>query len=78
MNARRLIDSLVEGRDDIGTLNIPASGKRNARMSGAFGTSPGKFKLWTKMISDLVNGGKVTGFKNKDAAGPVSMSHPPA
>ena len=68
MKARSVIDSLLEGEDDIGTLDTPASGKRYARMKGKFGTSPGKFNLYTKMIADLVNGGRITPFKNRQAA----------
>lgn len=36
-------------------------------MTGARGTtSPGKLNLYTKVVADLVNGGKTTGFTSKD------------
>jgi hypothetical protein len=66
VKAKELINQLHE-RDDIGSLDIPASGKRYARMSGKFGTSPKKFDLYMKMTADLTNQ-KVGPFKNKQAA----------
>jgi hypothetical protein len=57
---------LMEGRDDINKLPIPAAGKRIARMSGRFSTSPAKPELYKKMIADLVNNGNQA-FVNRDA-----------
>ena len=59
-------DEIGEGRDDIGTLPIPSSGKRYARMKGLKGLRH-KFKLWTDMVADLTNEPRGGGFVNRDA-----------
>jgi len=67
VSSRQLIDALVEGRDDIGHIPIPHSGKVNARQKGKDGMNGQlRLKRFVKMNADLVNGGKVMGFRNKD------------
>src|SRR5690606_18933847 len=62
-------------RDDIDSLNIPASGKRYARMRGInVLKGSNKQKLYTRMVSKLVNGGRAKGFPNRDVVGPVRMA----
>jgi hypothetical protein len=64
-------------RDDIGKLNMPASSKRYARMSGISWTQGNKKQnLRTQMVATLTNGGRTQGFPNKDAVGPVRMASP--
>jgi hypothetical protein len=62
-------------RDDISKLPMSASGKRYARLHGMKDLAPGrKFRLYSKMVADEVNGGVIKGFVNRDAAGKVKKT----
>ena len=69
--ATRVVDQLIEGRDDIGSLPIPASGKKYARMRGLRATEQGvKPAEYMRMCRDLGNAGKpIKGFKDYDEGG---------
>lgn len=60
---------VAEGRDDLSSLPIPASGKAYSRMKGKRGTdAQRKFRLFTRMSADLTNQGRIEGFKNRQVA----------
>lgn len=64
-------------RDDISNIAIPGSAKRYARMAGLqFTKGSRKFDMASQVVADLVNGGKLSQFKSKDVAGPVTMASP--
>lgn len=73
-NARQLIEQVLAERDDISKLPMSRDAKRYTRMSGQFGVTLPKFKLYTRMVAGEVNGGVVKGFKNKDATGKVKRT----
>lgn len=66
-------------RDDIGTLHLPRSARRYARMSGLRSlVPPFKQELFTQVMADLVNRGKTRGFRSRDAAGKVRNTLSPS
>lgn len=66
--AEKIVALLLDGRDDVNKLPIPASGKAYARLSGGIPALKRKQGLYVRMARDLADPGESThGFKNKDA-----------
>lgn len=67
--AAAIVSALLDGRDDIGTLDIPKSGKAYARLHGGIPALKKKEQLYINMGRDLANRGKPTrGFKDYDGS----------